>query len=37
LFIQAFARFIHLLFTDDKTIRAEEEARARHELLAVAE
>jgi C4-dicarboxylate transporter DctQ subunit len=37
LFIQAFARFIHLLFTDDRTIRAEEEARARHELLAVAE
>jgi TRAP-type C4-dicarboxylate transport system permease small subunit len=37
LLIQDFARFIHLLFTDDKTIRAEEEARARHELLAVAE
>ena len=37
LLIQAFARFIHLLFNDDKTIRAEEEARARHELLTVAE
>jgi TRAP-type C4-dicarboxylate transport system permease small subunit len=37
LLIQAFARFIHLLFLDDKTIRAEEEARARHELLTVAE
>ena len=37
LLVQAFARFIHLLLTDDKTIRAEEEARARHELLAVAE
>jgi TRAP-type C4-dicarboxylate transport system permease small subunit len=37
LLIQAFARFIHLLFTDDKTIRAEEEARAQHELLVVAE
>jgi len=37
LLIQAFARFIHLLFLDDKTIRAEEEARARHDLLAVAE
>ena len=37
LLIQAIARLIHLLFTDDKTIRAEEEARARHELLAVAE
>jgi TRAP-type C4-dicarboxylate transport system permease small subunit len=37
LLIQAFARFIHLLFTDDKTIRAEEEARARHEILAVEE
>jgi TRAP-type C4-dicarboxylate transport system permease small subunit len=37
LLIQDFACFIHLLFTDDKTIRAEEEARARHELLAVAE
>jgi TRAP-type C4-dicarboxylate transport system permease small subunit len=37
LLIQAFARFIHLLFVDDKTIRAEEEARARHEILAVAE
>jgi C4-dicarboxylate transporter DctQ subunit len=37
LLIQDFARFIHLLFSDDKTIRAEEEARARHELLAVAE
>jgi TRAP-type C4-dicarboxylate transport system permease small subunit len=37
LLIQAFARFVHLLFIDDKTIRAEEEARARHELLAVAE
>jgi TRAP-type C4-dicarboxylate transport system permease small subunit len=37
LLIQAFARFIHLLFLDDRTIRAEEEARARHELLAVAE
>jgi TRAP-type C4-dicarboxylate transport system permease small subunit len=37
LLIQAFARFIHLLIVDDKTIRAEEEARARHELLAVAE
>ena len=37
LFIQAFVRFIHLLFTDDKTIQAEEEARARHELLAVKE
>jgi len=32
LLIQAFARFIHLLFTDDKTIRAEEEARARCEI-----
>jgi TRAP-type C4-dicarboxylate transport system permease small subunit len=37
LLIQAFARFIHLLFGDAKTIRAEEEARARHEILAVAE
>jgi TRAP-type C4-dicarboxylate transport system permease small subunit len=37
LLIQAFTRFIHLLFNDDKTIRAEEEARARHELLTVAE
>ena len=37
LLIQAFARLIHLLFTDDKTIRAEEEARARHEILAVEE
>jgi TRAP-type C4-dicarboxylate transport system permease small subunit len=37
LLIQAFARFIHLFFADDKTIRAEEEARARHELLAVTE
>ena len=36
LLIQAFDRFIHLLFNDDKTIRAEEEARARHELLTVA-
>jgi len=35
LLIQAFARFIHLLLTDDKTIRAEEEARAQNELLAV--
>ena len=35
LLIHAFARFIHLLFTDDKTIRAEEEARAQNELLAV--
>jgi TRAP-type C4-dicarboxylate transport system permease small subunit len=37
LLIQAFARFMHLLFTDDRTIRKEEEARARHEILAVAE
>ena len=37
LLIQAFSRFIHLLLTDDKTIRAEEEARARHELLAATE
>jgi C4-dicarboxylate transporter DctQ subunit len=37
LLIQAFTRFLHLLFIDDKTVRAEEEARARHELLAVAE
>jgi TRAP-type C4-dicarboxylate transport system permease small subunit len=37
LLVQAFTRFVHLLMTDDKTILAEEEARARHELLAVAE
>ena len=37
LLIQAFVRFIHLLLNDDKTIRAEEEARARHEILTVAE
>jgi len=37
LLIQAFARFIHLLLTDDKTIRAEAEARARYEILAVDE
>ena len=37
LLIQALVRLVHLLFTDDETIRAEEEARARHELLAVAE
>ena len=37
LLIQAFARFIHLLFIDDKTIRAEEDARSRNELLAVVE
>jgi len=37
LLIQAFTRFIHLLFNDDKTIRAEEDARARQELLTAAE
>ena len=37
LLLQAFARFMHLLLTDDKTIRMEEEARARQELLAVTE
>ena len=37
LFIQAFARFIHLLCVDGKTVRAEEEARARQDLLAAAE
>lgn len=37
LLIQAFARFIHLLFADDKTIRTEEEARARQEMLAAEE
>ena len=37
LLVQAITRLIHLLVTDDKTIRAEEDARARHELLAVAE
>jgi len=37
LLIQAFDRFIHLLFVDDETIRAEEEARARHEILSAAE
>lgn len=37
LFVQAFTRFVHLLKTDDKTIRVEEEARARNELLAAAE
>jgi TRAP-type C4-dicarboxylate transport system permease small subunit len=37
LLVQAFTRFVHLLKTDDKTIRAEEEARARNELLAAAE
>lgn len=34
LLIQAFARFIHVLFTGDERIRAEEDARAKHELLA---
>ena len=37
LLIQALARLAHLLFTDANTIRAEEEARARHELHAVTE
>jgi TRAP-type C4-dicarboxylate transport system permease small subunit len=37
LLIQAFTRFIHLLFVDDKTIRAEEEASTHHEILAVAD
>jgi len=35
LLIQAFTRFMHLLLTDDKTVRAEEEARAQNEILAV--
>lgn len=37
LFIQAICRLIHLLCTDDETIRADEDARARHELLAASE
>ena len=37
LLVQALTRLIHLLFTDDKKIRMEEEARARNELLAVTE
>ena len=37
LLVQVFTRFIHLLVADDRTIRAEENARARNEILAVAE
>ncbi|MEJ2653093.1 MAG: TRAP transporter small permease [Gammaproteobacteria bacterium] len=37
LLIQAFSRFIHLLFSDENNIRSEEEARARHELLSATE
>ena len=37
LLIQTFARLIHLLFSDAKRIRSEEEARARHELLTAAD
>ena len=34
MFFQSIVRLIHLLFVDDRERRAEEEARARHELLA---
>ena len=37
LLIQTFARLIHLFLSDEKKIRAEEEARARQELLAAAD
>jgi TRAP-type C4-dicarboxylate transport system permease small subunit len=37
LLIQALSRIIHLLCTDNKSIKADEDARARHEILAVAE
>ena len=37
LLVQALTRFIHLLCTDDKKIRAEEKALARNELRAVTE
>ena len=37
LLIQTFARFIHLFLSDEKTIRAEEESRARQELIVAAE